>query len=123
MSGTKYLLDTCFVLGLYHGNPQATERMMGIGFNECAVSIINEIELLGYPNIDHRDEQELMAFLNHLAILKLDEMVKIQTIELRKHHKIKLPDAIILATALTHRLELLSLDSGLINKYRQYVNP
>ncbi|UXZ05310.1 type II toxin-antitoxin system VapC family toxin [Moraxella nasicaprae] len=121
MSGTSYLLDTCFILGLYNGNVDALAKMAGVNLNECTVSIINEIELLGYQNINSTDEQELKELLNHLTILGLDTAVKSKTIELRKRHKIKLPDAIVLATALTHNVELLSLDTGLMNKYQQEI--
>ncbi len=40
------------------------------------------------------------------------------TISLRKKHKIKLPDSIILATAEVHGLKLLTLDQKL-NNYSQ----
>lgn len=96
MNGSKYLLDTCFVLGLYNSNSEALQRMIGVSLNDCTVSVISEMELLGYAPLSETDE-------------------------LRKRHKIKLPDAIVLATALTYELELLSLDTGLINKYQKEI--
>lgn len=119
MNGSKYLLDTCFVLGLYNSNSEALQRMIGVSLNDCTVSVISEMELLGYAPLSETDEREMIAFLNRVHIFALDHGVKNKTIELRKCHKIKLPDAIVLATALTYKLELLSLDTGLINKYQK----
>lgn len=121
MNGSKYLLDTCFVLGLYNSNSEALQRMIGVSLNDCTVSVISEMELLGYAPLSETDEQEMINFLNRVHIFALNHRVKNKTIELRKRHKIKLPDAIVLATALTYELELLSLDTGLINKYQKEV--
>ncbi|WP_156892292.1 hypothetical protein [Moraxella caprae] len=38
MSGIKYLIDTCFILGLYNSNPKAIEIMAGVHLSECAIS-------------------------------------------------------------------------------------
>lgn len=121
MNGSKYLLDTCFVLGLYNSNSEALQRMIGVSLNDCTVSVISEMELLGYASLSETDEQEMINFLNRVHIFALNHRVKNKTIELRKRHKIKLPDAIVLATALTYELELLSLDTGLINKYQKEI--
>lgn len=122
MNGNKYLLDTCFVLGLYNSNSEALQRMIGVSLNDCTVSVISEMELLGYAPLSEHDEQEMINFLNRVHIFALNHRVKNKTIELRKRHKIKLPDAIVLATELTYKLELLSLDTGLINKYQKEIS-
>ncbi|MDO4894152.1 PIN domain-containing protein [Moraxella sp.] len=64
--------------------------------------------------------KNLEKLLDNLTSVSIDIMIE-KVIKLRKHHKIKLPDAIALATALTHKLELLSLDVGLIGKYQQEI--
>jgi len=40
----------------------------------------------------------------------LDDEIKLKTVEVRKNHKLKLPDAIIAATALKKDLTLISSD-------------
>ncbi len=52
--------------------------------------------------------QLLEDFIAATTILPLDEPVVQQTIQLRQQHRIKLPDAIIAATALVHGLPLLT---------------
>lgn len=117
MSGNKYLLDTCFILGFINNNQEVLKQFGAIDIDDCYISTINRIELLGYSSLSQDDEVKIKAILNYIDCLSLDDKVEQQTIQLRKHHKIKLPDAIVLATALTHHCQLLTLDNGLNNKY------
>lgn len=117
MSGNKYLLDTCFILGFIKNNQEVLKQFGAIDIDDCYISTINRIELLGYSSLSQDDEVKIKAILNYIDCLSLDDKVEQQTIQLRKHHKIKLPDAIVLATALTHHCQLLTLDNGLNNKY------
>jgi predicted nucleic acid-binding protein len=41
-------------------------------------------------------------------VIELEQPIKLKTAELRKTHKIKLPDAIIAGTALTYNLTLIT---------------
>lgn len=113
----KYLLDTCFILALYKNHEDALRLIQNISFEQCYISVVNRIELLGYHQITPQDEQELTAFLNQLICLELSQSVQDKAIEVRKFHKIKLADSIVLATALAHDLELLTLNNGLNNKF------
>lgn len=48
------------------------------------------------------------AFLNRFSVLPLDAPVAERAVELRRQHKIKLPDAIIWATAQVHAMLLVT---------------
>lgn len=54
----------------------------------------------------------LKDFIEASEVLLLTKNVVLKTIEIRKNHKIKLPDAIIAATALVHRLTLVSRNTN-----------
>lgn len=72
------------------------------------VSSISYMECLGYNFSTKKEEQittQLCDSFEHILIT--EEIIK-QTIKIRKLHKIKLPDAIIAATAITHKLTLVS---------------
>lgn len=115
----KYLLDTCFILGLINKNEKALQSFGNISVNTCFISVINRIELLGFAHANEQEEQSITFALSKIHCLRLSEDVENKTIELRKRHKIKLPDAIVLATSLVHDLELLTLDSKLAKLYQQ----
>ena len=78
------------------------------------VSQITRMELLGFPNITLDEEIVIKQFLDQTIILTLSDEIADKVIELRKKIRIKLPDAIIVATALVHKLKLITCDEQLI---------
>jgi predicted nucleic acid-binding protein len=68
------------------------------------ISFITLIEYLGYKNITEQSEQFIML----AEVIGIDKVIIQNCIDLRKNHKIKLPDAIIAATALTFNLVLVT---------------
>ena len=54
----------------------------------------------------------LHSFIADALVFELGKDIKLKTAEIRKAFKIKLPDAIIAATALVHNLTLLSRNVG-----------
>lgn len=74
------------------------------------VSIITEMELLSFSSFTNEELNYIREFLKFCSIKGLSEEVKLQTIELRKELKLKLPDAIIMATALEMDIPIISAD-------------
>ncbi len=72
------------------------------------ISVITEIELMCWKSAEEKDVIILKRFIADAAVLELESEVKIKTAEIRKTHRIKLPDAIIAATAITHSLTLVT---------------
>jgi len=116
MNGIKYLLDTNIILGIVEGNPNAGTKLKGIDLESCAFSSITRMELLGFPNITQNEVNIISALLEQMTQLSINRAVEDKTIDLKQQHRIKLPDAIILATAINHEIELLTLDKKLANK-------
>ena len=104
--GQKYLLDTNVVLDFMGRKlPVKSEVFLSkIIDDQINISAINKIELLGFSNA----EQNLIAFVSFAEIYHIDDEIIDKTIELRKKHKIKLPDAIIAATAIVNDFILIS---------------
>ncbi len=50
----------------------------------------------------------LHKFIDEAIVLELEKAIKLKTADIRKAHKIKLPDAIIAATAFVHNLTLIT---------------
>jgi len=107
--GLRRLLDTNVVL--YHLGGRLVEPL---GPAEYFVSVITELELLSYPGIDTESEGRIRAFLLDVTILPLDSAVCERTISLRRVHHLKLPDAVIAATAQAAGAELITNDATLL---------
>ena len=72
------------------------------------LSVINVIELLGFKNLAGSERKIIQAFVDQSTVLTLSEDVVNYTIYLRKTFTIKLPDAIIAATAVVYDLTLVT---------------
>ncbi|MDN3579303.1 type II toxin-antitoxin system VapC family toxin [Mucilaginibacter flavus] len=75
------------------------------------MSAITEIELLCWKNATDADIIVLKNFVADSVVFELEQEIKEKTVELRKNYSIKLPDAIIAATALVNTLTLISRNS------------
>ncbi|MEI0492454.1 type II toxin-antitoxin system VapC family toxin [Brachyspira intermedia] len=115
MNGNNILLDTNAIIYFLNG-----KFLLDNEYN-IFTSIISEIELLCYPKITSEEENIIKDFLNSINIINLDNYIKNETILLKKEISIKLPDAIILATAKTNNLIILTQDEGIL-KYNGYKN-
>jgi predicted nucleic acid-binding protein len=78
-----------------------------------AVSIITYMEVMGYPFESKEEEQIISDLLGHFKIIMIDQRIADRVITLRKTYKIKLPDAIICATAIINHATLFSNDERL----------
>lgn len=110
--GKKYLIDANVIID-YYGKRLP---LKGATFIESIVtpfiSVITEMELLGWYRISNEEKEKLQSFVNDVTIIQIERGVVQKTIELRQSHKIKLPDAIIAATALANELYLISHNSA-----------
>jgi predicted nucleic acid-binding protein len=79
-----------------------------------SVSFITEMELLSYPSLSVAEETQVRAFLASVEVCGLSQPIKEQAISLRRNHGLKLPDAIICATAMERRATLWSNDQKLL---------
>ena len=80
---------------------------------EYAISVITYMEVLGYAFKSEKEEKFIKDFLSLLHIKYLNSDIVQKVIALRKKQKIKLPDAIISATAISEDAYLLTNDSRL----------
>ena len=109
-----YLLDTNTVIYyLKNTLPQkAMETLSTIVDEQLILSVITKIELLGFISPNKGEKEITKGFVQEAEILNLDEEIVVQTIALRKQYKIKLPDAIIAATAIVYNLTLLTRNTA-----------
>lgn len=107
--GAQYLIDSNAVIDYLSGKLSRNGMIfMDDVVNAIPkVSVITKIEVLGY-NTAPSDYLLLVNFMDDVDILELTVPVVNQTIDLRKYYKIKVPDAIVAATALINGFALIS---------------
>lgn len=111
--GLSVLLDTNAIISLLK-NENAVLQLVSDA-NLVMISIINEFEFKSFSNLTEHDLKLLDEFLKQVLIvdLKRSDNTLIKTIyNLRKTYQIKLPDAIIAATAITFQASLITADKG-----------
>ena len=105
----KRVLDTNAILYLLGGR-----LAKPLPEGEYYVSVISEMELLSYPLLHQSDLAKIQDFLADVKVVPLTNEVKDAAVRLRRQHGLKLPDAIIAATAMTLGARLLSNDAKLL---------
>jgi predicted nucleic acid-binding protein len=126
--GINYLGDSNIVIYyLQQQFPSSGEAFMDniLQQHPPAISVITEIELLYWKTPTENDLNTLRNFISDCAIFELETAIKFKTVEIRKAFTIKIPDAIIAATALTFDLTLLTRNIGDFNKISglKVINP
>jgi predicted nucleic acid-binding protein len=105
-----YLLDSNVIIDIL-GNripASATSRLKTFVDDGFFISVITKIEILGFSTGSAQLNKDYESFVDVANIYELTPAIVKQTIEIRKKVKIKLPDAIIAATALVHNLTFLT---------------
>jgi hypothetical protein len=112
--GMKYLWDTnTAIYYLQQQFPLSAEKFIDDLLKEESpiISAITEIELLCWKTATEKDLEVLNDFINDSLVIELEQPIKLKTAEIRKTFRIKLPDAIIAATALVYGLTLVTRNS------------
>ncbi len=108
MNGIDFLADTNFLIHINQGE-SVVEPFLDYNL---AVSFITEIELLGAFSISKSQKNQFKNLLNDCLILEMNYQIKNTCIYIRNKYKIKIPDAIIAATAIEFNIPLLTSDQG-----------
>jgi hypothetical protein len=109
--GIKYLWDTnTAIYYLQQQFPPTAEKFIDdlIADEQPVISAITEIELLCWKTATDKDLELLNNFINDALVIELEQAIKVKTADIRKVHHIKMPDAIIAATALIYDFTLVT---------------
>ena len=109
MSGIDFVADTNILLYTLEGH-SGIESLLHYSF---AVSVISEIELLGKHEITSEETRIITELLADCSLIELNNPIKNRAIQLRQKQKIKLPDALIAATAIELQIPLVTADKRL----------
>jgi tRNA(fMet)-specific endonuclease VapC len=111
MSGNKVVLDTNAV-GAYPDNEKFTKNYLK-GNPSIGISVITLVEFLSNPELTTKNKflfDEFIELVEIYPVTRENKILVLQTVSVRKKYKLKLPDAIIAATAIVNNATLLSAD-------------
>ncbi len=100
----KALFDTNILVDYLNAVPNARTELQR--YPEKAISIISWMEVMVGTSRDL--EAATRSFLRSFDILIVDEQTAERAVHLRRTHRIKLPDAVIWATAQVHAMLLVT---------------
>jgi len=105
-----YLIDTSAIIKYLNGSlPDIGLQFIDQIIDEASgISFISEIELQVWNPPNEQDLDVYKFFVHQADIIGIDKGIVAETIRVRKTHQLKLPDAVIAATAITHNLTLIS---------------
>ena len=99
-AGIDYLAETMPEKGL--------SFLDGVIDSGYSISVISRIELYAYSKLTKQDKESLDIMTAQASVLNINEAIIEKTIKTRKTYKIKLPDAIIAATAMVYDFTMIS---------------
>lgn len=108
MNGISIVSDTNALIYLLSGSQKAAEYLNN---KQVWISAITELELFGKKGLTSAEINEINSLLESCLIAEINTGIKEVTKNLLQSEKIKLPDAIIAATAIYLDLPLLTFDN------------
>lgn len=108
--GKRYLLDSNTIIDyIAQLHPYKDRQWLNqIIDEEINISVITKIEVLSFDPDNDDNYPILVDFFEAANIFELNNDIVNKTIQLRQKQKIKLPDAVIAATAMVNKLDLIS---------------
>jgi predicted nucleic acid-binding protein len=106
----RLALDTNAIIDFLKQKTGAIDLVSLIAENECFISVITKLELLKYPEITLSEEELILDIFQVIPIIYLNNDIETETIAISRATKLKLPDAIIGATAILYGAKVVSSD-------------
>ena len=107
MNGNRLFVDTNILIFFLKGDQEVIDI---ISEKDPVISFITELELLSFPEDARDSEDTIKGLLRNCSIIDINQEIKKGTIRFRKSTTLKLPDAIIAATAQFTELPLITAD-------------
>lgn len=107
MIGIDFLADTNFLIFTSQGNP-IVEPFLDYNIG---ISFISEMELLGVFSISKIQKSNVQNIINECFVIDMNTEIKKYAIQIKQKYKIKLPDAIIAATAIQYNIPFITADA------------
>jgi len=109
--GRLTLLDTNIVIYYLDGTIKKDPSP-----EDPALSVITVAELLSKQGLPEENEQKIQELVDKVRVIPVDQKIAERAAHLRRIRGVKLPDALIAATAMENNATLWTRDSELMNK-------
>ncbi len=108
----NYLLDTNAILYFLEGR---AEKLPLEANDNLFISFITKIELLSY-DLSSKEKNIIDRLLANYEIIYVDDSLIELTVHIRRDHGLKLPDSIIVATAMQCDATVVTADKQILKK-------
>lgn len=115
MNGKRFLLDTNSIVYLLRGNNSISKIIAQADW--IGISIISKLEFLSFRGLLDSEKYLFEMFLNRVNVIDIQEKNNTlleMIVGVRKKFKLKLPDAIILSTAIVEDCVLVTGDKEIL---------
>ncbi len=116
MNGKRYFFDTNTIVALLKGNSEIVKLATEAEF--IAISVISRLEFFAFASLSAVDKNLFERFVSRVTVvdLAMHNLMLLDAIsEIRIQSSLKLPDAIILASAKSVNATLITADVKLAN--------
>ena len=109
------VFDTCAMIAIIKNKFENGPTVSLPANINALISVITRIELLSYPELTAMEERQIRLLLKkRFTVVPLHKKVELITTLIRSKTKLKLPDSIIAATAVSKNALLISGDENLL---------
>jgi len=110
------VFDTCAMIAIIK-NQIGNGSIVSLPANiNAMVSVITRIELLSYPDLSASEDQQIRKLLKkRFKVVSLNKKIEQIATLIRAKTRLKLPDSIIAATAISKKALLISGDTQLLS--------
>jgi predicted nucleic acid-binding protein len=108
-----FVLDTNTIIYYFQGRNPWSDFLKALRPEQILVSVITRMELLAWDGLTFNGEKQVRSFLGLIKIVPLSPPVENEAISLRRQTHLKLPDAIVAATAVVFEAALVTNDQAI----------
>ena len=105
-----YLIDTNIIIDHLRGDKNVAFFLEDIENKniKASISVLTEYELLVYPPITHKQEQEIISFISIFAIFNVTSSIVKIAARFRRTYSTDIVDSLIAATAFKNKSTLIT---------------
>jgi len=108
MNGVDFVVDTNILIYIHEGKKEVEPFIS----YSLAVSFVTEIELLGFSKLLPNEKLLLENLLSDCIIIQSNPEINKIAADIKREYKIKTPDAIVAATAISMNKTLATADKA-----------